>query len=235
MHIGTDRILTILIMTTIALPLTGKAQWESGDNIQQAAEQFVRADIDDQTGNISLRATTPDARLRLRTCSEPLVASYLGRRGGSRVTVKVACEAQSAWKIYVPVSIERFQEIVVVTRNLPSGHTITADDVKLVRRNVTDNAQHFLSSRQQAIGQLIRRAIFAGAPLTDKTVKARDSVIRGRIVTLTAERSGILIRMAGTALGNAAIGQRVTVRNNSSGKVVEGVVSAANEVRVTSF
>lgn len=235
MQTGTDRILTMLALALFLWPTIVHGQWESTENIKQTAERFVLADINEDSGNMSVSATTPDARLRLRACSAPLTASYLGRRSGSRATVKVACTGTMAWKIYVPINIERFARIVVATRNLPAGHALTSDDVRLERRNITDSAQHFLTATDQAIGQLVRRALVAGAPLTDKTTKLRDSVERGRIVTLTAERSGILIRMAGTALNNAAIGQRVSVRNNSSGKVVEGVVSDADEVRVTSF
>ena len=57
-------------------------------------------------------------------------------------------------------------------------------------------------------------------------------VTRGQQVTLEVGADTMNIRMAGEALDEAALGQRVRVRNLSSERVVEGVVRSAQVVEV---
>ncbi|MEL6868251.1 MAG: flagellar basal body P-ring formation chaperone FlgA [Pseudomonadota bacterium] len=230
-----DRILTIAVMVLSLAAPPAHADWQSPESIQATAVELVRSDQEDSAASLAIRAATPDARLRLARCEQPLDASYLGKRTGTRMTIRVACGGSLPWKIYVPVTVTRFQRVVVTTRHLQRGHTLVANDLDYQRRDVTDERMQYVTSIDAVIGQRTTKTVIAGAPLTARVVSPPNSVESGRIVTLTAKRAGIVIRMAGTALDSAALGESVRVRNDSSGRIVEGVVSASNEVLVTSF
>ena len=51
-------------------------------------------------------------------------------------------------------------------------------------------------------------------------------------VTLVAEADGVAVRMNGRALSDGAVNQRIKVRNESSGKVLEGIARSAQLVQV---
>jgi flagella basal body P-ring formation protein FlgA len=57
-------------------------------------------------------------------------------------------------------------------------------------------------------------------------------VQRGQTVTLVADTGGMSVRMAGRALGDAMVNQRVRVQNLSSGKVVEGIARSEQVVEI---
>jgi flagella basal body P-ring formation protein FlgA len=51
-------------------------------------------------------------------------------------------------------------------------------------------------------------------------------------VTLLAQVDGMSVRMAGRALSDALVNQRIKVENLSSGKVVEGIARSSEIVEI---
>ena len=83
-----------------------------------------------------------------------------------------------------------------------------------------------------AVGRLATRSLQAGALLNDAALKAPQVVRRGQTVVLSLEEGPIGIQLSGEALGPGAPGDRIKVRNTSSRRVVEGVVTEDGGVRV---
>jgi flagella basal body P-ring formation protein FlgA len=69
--------------------------------------------------------------------------------------------------------------------------------------------------------------------VTPHMVEAPRLIQRGQEVTLVVEGTALAVRAKGTALGDAAEGERVQVRNSSSQEVVEGVVRGRGIVAVS--
>jgi flagella basal body P-ring formation protein FlgA len=74
--------------------------------------------------------------------------------------------------------------------------------------------------------------VLAGTPITHNLVDAERIVRRGQKVTLVVDDGGMEIRMAGRALSDGALDQRIRVENVSSRRVVEGVVRSAEVVEI---
>ena len=78
----------------------------------------------------------------------------------------------------------------------------------------------------------LRRPLAAGTPLTRQALAPPLVVRRGQQVVLLAETAGLQVRSSGTALADAARGERVRVKNSRSRRIVEGVAVDAATVRV---
>ena len=76
------------------------------------------------------------------------------------------------------------------------------------------------------------RAIAGGAILTNQQLLGAQAVQRGQTVTLIADAGGISVRMAGRALSDGLINQRIKVENLSSGKIVEGIARSSQVVEI---
>jgi flagella basal body P-ring formation protein FlgA len=63
---------------------------------------------------------------------------------------------------------------------------------------------------------------------------ASKAVQRGQAVTLMADTDGMQVRMAGRALTDGLVNQRVKVQNLSSGKIVEGIARSEQVVEIIS-
>ena len=78
-----------------------------------------------------------------------------------------------------------------------------------------------------AVGLTASRPISSGAVITNQLLLAAKAVQRGQSVTLVADAGGLSVRMAGRALSDGLVNQRVRVQNLSSGKIVEGIARSA--------
>lgn len=229
-----DKILTITALLTVSTFADAAGpEWQPINDLVDAAQQFVMTERQINKGDFAVDVSTPDPRLKLKRCMQPLETSALSAAPGQRrMTIQVRCSAPKPWKIYLQATIESFEPIVVLAQNLPRGSLIKSSDLKIIRRSVGALSGGYLTRIEPLIGQRTLQTLSAGSVLQPNQVKQSVAVKRGQTVMLVTENSGINIRMAGTATADAATGARVSVRNKSSGILVEGIVLNANTVRI---
>ena len=203
------------------------------DEIRNAAKNYVEGQYGGGDKDVEIEVGHVDRRLRLRQCQFPLEAfSPAGHRRGGNLTVGVRCDDQKPWKIYVPVRIRSYAQVLVTTRPMSRNSLIGPGDVALERRDISRLRQGFLSVPAEAIGQKLQRTLNAGAALTPKMLAADRVVKRGQTVTIIAKSASLEVRMSGKALSNGAIGERIRIKNNASSRIVEGVVRDSQTVVV---
>jgi flagella basal body P-ring formation protein FlgA len=169
-----------------------------------------------------------DAGLRLPACPVALQARATGNR-----TVEVGCPQAGGWKLFVPVTVRREQDVLVLARGVAAGEVLTAADMGSVRRDTARIAGAVLSDPQSAIGRVARRAMSAGTLLSATDLVAPRIIRRGDSVALVSRRGGVEVRVAGKALADAGEAERVSVENLSSRRVVQGIATAAGDVLVS--
>jgi len=169
-----------------------------------------------------------DNALRLPTCGAALQARATGNR-----TVEVFCPQAGGWKLYVPVTIRREQDVLVLNRGVAAGEVLSAADIGTVRRDTARIAGAVLSDLQLAVGRVARRPLGAGTLLAASDLVSPRIIKRGDSVALVSRRGGIEVRVAGKALGDAGEADRVSVENLSSRRVVQGIVAAGGDVLVS--
>ncbi len=169
-----------------------------------------------------------DAGLRLPACPVPLQA-----RATANTTVEVGCPQSGGWRLFVPVKVRREQPVLVLNRGVAAGETLAAADIGQVKRDTARIAGAVLTTPEAAVGQVARRSLAAGSLLSANDLVAPRVVRRGDSVALVARRGGVEVRMAGRALGEAGQGERVSVENLSSRRVMQGVALPGGDVLVS--
>jgi flagella basal body P-ring formation protein FlgA len=155
-----------------------------------------------------------------------------GARLTGRTVVGVRCGGEKPWKIYVPIQIVVTDTVLTASRALPRGHTLTADDVVAEARDVSRLAGGYLTHADDLVGRRLRQQLGVGRVVTPSLLEADIIVRRGQSVTITAQGETIRIDMAGTALADGSLNERIRVRNDQSGRVVEAVVRSGEFVEV---
>jgi flagella basal body P-ring formation protein FlgA len=160
----------------------------------------------------------------------PFVPS--GQHMKDRVTIELRCEDPKPWHLYVPVRIVSTSPVAVAVHAIITGTVIKASDLKVEEHDVSELPLGFFDDPEVAVGLTASRPIPGGAYLTNQQLVAPKAVQRGQSVTLLADAGGISVRMAGRALSDGVINQRVKVQNLSSGKIVEGIARSEEVVEI---
>jgi len=203
-------------------------------DIEQTAFIYAVSDAQASYDNPQIIVDALDDRLRLQQCDKPLqafantVSSTLGNR-----TVGVRCNSPTEWTVYVPVKVKVMQQVVVAARPLAANKTLTKSDIKLESMDIGELRQGFMQSTQTVLGQQLKYPLSMGMVLPPRGLKLEKVVRRGEQIILVANAGTMEVRMNGTAMEDASVGERVKVKNSSSKRVVEGIVQASGIVKVT--
>lgn len=201
-------------------------------SLQQVARAFLVAHAQGDTP-AAVTVTPPDPRLRVPRCTRPLQAFLPpGARLTGNLAVGVRCRDKRPWTVFLTASVKVMREVVVATRPLPRGAIVTADDIRLERRDSDALLAGFFTRTTQVVGEVVKRPLAAGSVLADNSVNAPRIVHRGQRVIVLARIAGIEVRSEGKALSGGAEGALVRVRNTSSKRIIEGVVSGPGQVQV---
>jgi len=206
---------------------------QSHDSILEAAREHVLQRSEQFPGQVSVKPSPLDRRLRLAECDIPLQTyeSPNGLRAG-RSVVGVRCDGNKPWKVYVPVHIATLDQVVISTRALARGQLVGKDDLTITEQDTARLHKGYFTDASRLIGQRAKRAISGGRVITPAMLAQNQVVRRGGQVEILAQGGGLAVRMRGKALGNAGVGERIRVKNLSSGREVTGTVVEAGVVLV---
>jgi flagella basal body P-ring formation protein FlgA len=201
-------------------------------SIERAVAVFVEIGID-QRDDVEFTIGRLDPRLRLPLCNEALqTRSTHVQRNSGPMSVEVRCTGTKPWVLYVPVTLTRYAQATVAVRPIARNAVIAAADIALQRRRVSANARDYLSDTTMAVGQIAVRPVVTGQMLTARALRRPHLIRRGDRVVLSAGNPSIAVRVKGEALQDGVAGDRINVRNLSSERVIQGVVTSAGEVVV---
>jgi flagella basal body P-ring formation protein FlgA len=174
-----------------------------------------------------------EPRLELAKCQAP-VRSFLSsaHHMKDRATIELRCEDAKPWHFYVPVRVLGTSQVAVAAHAIVVGSVLKAEDLRVEEHDISDLPLGFMDDPAVAVGLTVARPIAGGAYITNQQLLAAKAVQRGQTVTLVADTGGLSIRMAGRALSDGLVNQRVKVTNLSSGKVVEGIARSEQVVEI---
>jgi flagella basal body P-ring formation protein FlgA len=170
---------------------------------------------------------------QLPKCSQAVRATLASvHHMQDRANYELRCPDYQGWHLYVPVRIAGTSTVAVALHALVIGTVLKASDLRVEQHDVSELPLGFLDDPAVAVGLTVGRPIAGGAFITNQLLVASKAVQRGQSVTLVADAGGLTIRMAGRALTDALVNQRVRVTNLSSGRVVEGIARSEQTVEI---
>lgn len=173
--------------------------------------------------------------LQLERCHQPVKAALASvHHMQDRATIDLRCQNATPWHLYVQVRIIGTSSVAVAAHAIVVGSVLTAKDLRVEQHDISELPPGYLDDPAIAVGLTASRPISGGAFLTNQQLIAAKAVQRGQSVTLVADLRGMSVRMAGKALGDGLVNQRVRVQNLSSGKIVEGIARSEQIVEIIS-
>lgn len=232
-------IYTILIWLTLTcisiLPISASAsEGHSLDSIKKAVLHYVEQQItQSETIDSEISLGRLDDRLKLAQCETALEIFTLSKFNPTgRNNIGVRCNAPHHWKIFVPVTITFFAEVAIAAHPLSRGMTINEGDFRMDRRQITNHHGGYFTSAEELIGRDVRRAVRMGDIIQEKATDPVKLVRKGQSVTLRSGNDQFYVISSGKALSDGSMNSIISVKNNSSGRVVEGTVIGPGVVEI---
>ncbi len=228
----TLRLISLALMLNVFMQHTlMAAPIQSLAEIKKIAQRYAENEFMGVEGNISVKAVKLDPRLRLAKCDQPLetVDAFNTKRGG-QITVNVQCNGSKRWTLYVPVQVQVLQTVAIMNHALPRKSIITRDDVRLEERDINRVNQGFFTNLEDVIGKTLLRSVGNGLTVSPMHIDDPDLVKRGQKVTLIAKSDGFAVSVRGQAMSDGAVGDRIKVKNLSSERIIEGIITQDGQV-----
>lgn len=224
----------IILLLLLALPAETQArEYESVENIRSTVQQYIRAKlVQDEDSDFEIGHL--DQRLKLDKCDQALEVLDSGStRLVGHSSLGVRCRGTKMWKIYVPINIIRYTEVLVMRQNLSRGSLLQASDVESRRLNISRLSNGYFTDKKEIQGKVLKRSLRRGDILTGGMLDVQKLVRRGDIVTIMASSSTLAIRVKGRALMDGRKGDVIRVKNHSSKREIQAVVVATGKVKVS--
>lgn len=221
------------ILLYLCLNTAHAIEYETLDNIHDAAQSWLntqyagRNDIEFRLGHI-------DNRLHMIKCTSPLEVSRPDdSKANGYTTIRVRCNNQKAWQVYVPVRIIEYVDVLAVNQALPRGSYLQKSDVKKVKKDVSRLHNGYFTNFSEINDMVTRRSLRRGRILTPGVITPPRLVKRGESITILAKSGSLIIRVKGRALMDGKMGQRIRVKNERSKRDLHATVVSSGTVQVS--
>jgi len=201
--------------------------------VKQAIEEFLRIQTKGLPGQVSFSVGQIDPQNGLTPCTAFEVSLPAGARAWGSTNVKVHCQSENSWDIFVPVKIRVIGDYLVTARSLNQGQVIAESDLARNRGDLANLPTGTLTEPSQALGKSLAQSVASGQPLRSDILRQPLVVQQGQGVKVLSQGPGFQVTGGeGRALNNAMDGQVVQVRM-ASGHVVSGIARPGGVVEVT--
>ena len=205
--------------------------WESSARVLTAARSALPASRESR-----YEALPPDTQGWVPACRLPLLAKVTALTQWS-ATVRVTCPGASSrpatWSLYVPFQIGYSKKVVVARHFLAPGAVIEDADVRMKVIHVNAQTGPICTRLSEVTGHTLRAGVPEGYPLRPQNLASPLLIRQGERVILEAHYGDVLAKAVGTALNDGRVGDSLLVRNNTSRKVLTGVVEPDGSVSLT--
>ena len=222
-----------LLLLGMLLVAASAAARQAPEPVKLAIEDFLRIQTKGLPGQVSFSVGQIDPQNGLTPCPAFEVSLPAGARAWGSTNVKVHCQSENSWDIFVPVKIRVIGDYLVTARALSQGQVIVEADLANNRGDLTNLPSGTLTEASQAVGKSLAQSMASGQPIRNDILRQPMVVQQGQGVKVLSKGPGFQVTGGeGRALNNAMEGQVVQVRM-ASGHVVSGIARAGGVVEVT--
>ena len=152
--------------------------------------------------------------------------------GLQNLLVAAEVGGKEAARLWIKAEVRVFGEVLVTSYPLAHHEVVTADKVRLERRDISSVTAPPFSRLAEVEGMQATRAIEANEVLTQKSLERPTLMRRGSPIVLVYESGNLRVETPGVAEEGGRAGDMIQVKNPTSNKLLRGLVLDARTVRV---
>jgi flagella basal body P-ring formation protein FlgA len=196
--------------------------------IEKLAETFLRQQLTvPEKGKLSINLKKIDNRLEIKQCTLPLVATLSTKANRRNVRIKVVCDTNDPWKIYLSAKVSLTIPVVIAQQALDKNTLLTKHNIVVAYIDSHKIRGTHIDDAQSLYGSKTKKKVTKGHNLSRKNI---CMVCKDEQVSIVAQSDSFVIKTVGSALSNGNLGDTVRIKNKKSGKIISAQVTAINKV-----
>lgn len=207
------------------------AEQTTANTIVAAIENFVAQETHHLPGNVIIKSGVPNSRMARQSCDYLEAFLPAGASMWGRFSVGVRCHGENSWVLYVPVEIAVITQAAHAAQTISAGKSLSEADMVMKEVDLVRFSRNVILDPQQAAGKITTTSLAVGQPIRENQLRAPHVITRGQKVQLIVTGAGFSVSTEGSALTDAAAGERVQVRN-PSGRVISGLALPDGQVEI---
>jgi flagella basal body P-ring formation protein FlgA len=194
----------------------------------EAIEKFARENFGSEATIVSLQIkSSPSSFDKIQLTSHSRSKSFFS------FLFKAYQEEKFCGYVRVECELAVFADVLVVNRTVRSNEVLSENDVTFQRVNLLAlNVEH-CTDLNQVVGKIARRMFRQNEPLDARYLAKPPDVRAGQLLTARVTIGPIVATAQVRAMRDGYIGERISVRNVSSGVLIEGLLQEDLTVLVT--
>lgn len=228
--------LFILLLSVVTLcPRQALSAIDREREVREAVTAFVTSRTAGMGWDIHIRRLTISDALKLPEGGiEYEIVAPQSWEGWGNVSIAVIARQKDrvVRNISVWVDIEALADMVVALHQIENGELISAADVVLQKRELSQSSHLAARTVNEVIGKKTRTIFRANQPVRADLVERVPLVKSGQMVTIIAENEVLKVSVSGKARSSGAEGDTIWVQNLTSQKEIPARVVNANTVQV---
>ncbi|WP_054113354.1 flagellar basal body P-ring formation chaperone FlgA [Marinagarivorans algicola] len=206
---------------------------ENIEQIRNKVAHMLKQHLHDtiKQARIEVSVAKLDPRLKLAKCDIPSTMKINGSKKRTRnMTVRISCNGQSPWSIFVPAKIDIYQTVATTTRDIYKGEILSVNDIATQERNTGNFGFGLAKTAAPLIGNTVTRNIAAGSVIRLSHISKPIVIKRGDKLTLESGTQGLAVAATVIALSKGKEGEQIRVKNTQSKRIIDAFVIAPGRV-----
>lgn len=231
-----EKLVCFLIVIAFLMPATARAETvvPTISAISELTKAFIGEKISaPANARVNITPQAIDTRMLPSQCNAPIKVEMATEREINRNnTVKVSCDTPDfayPWQVFISVRVDILFPVVVATQTLAPGELITPDqiEVQYVDQNSLRGMQ--FDDPSQLSGVRIKRRVAKNYPIFANNL---CFVCKNDAVSIYVRSNSFVLKTTGEARQDGNKGDQIRVKNSSSNKELDAIVTGIGEVEV---
>lgn len=228
-------IVILLLVPVLFSPQSGWGAVNREQEVRDAVTAFVTARTAGMGWDVHMRRITISDQLKLPEgpVEYEIVAPQQWEGWGNISAAVMARQKDRVVRnIPVRIEVEALADTVVALHQIEHGTSITAADLVLQKREISQNTHLAARSIDEVVGKKARTILRANQPVRTDQIERVPLVKSGQMVTIVAENEVLKVSVTGKARSSGAEGDVIRVQNLTSLKEIPARVINATTVQV---
>lgn len=215
--------------------LSGERSAITGNEFRQVIAQYVGTRLDSAANEVSVefRSVPESIVIEQSEYSLSVPSSVtVPRKGYACMPVEVRVNGKLVKSVVCSVTIRRFEDVCVTTRDLGKNDNLQPTDIKVQRMETTNLEDDVIVSPVSIVSTRAKRMVKANTVLKNSMIEEIPAVNYNDNVVVIVRTKNLSIAAAGTARQEGHIGEEVRIQREGSREFLTAKVIGKQTVEI---